>query len=158
MPRHKTAYWALGYKRRRFVDEFIACNFNGPEAASRTGYKNPHTLGHRLARNEDIRKAVDERLEGLRDTLRMEAEEVISHLTDIARDKLHKDRLGALDKLSRIHGLYNDKVAIETNRRELLDAIEQEIKRLTSSSIDVEAKVVEEKPLLPPKPPPTVES
>jgi phosphoenolpyruvate-protein kinase (PTS system EI component) len=99
---------------------------------------------------------VDERLKGLRDTLRMEAEEVVSLLTDIGRDKQHKDQMAALDKLARIHGLYNDKIAIETDRRALLDAIEQEIKRLTSSSIDVEAKVVESK-LLPPKPP-TVES
>ena len=125
-----------------FVDAFIASNFNGPDAARRAGYKHPVTMGNRLAREPAIRAALDEKLVDMRDTLRMEAEEVVSLLTDIARDKEHKDRLAALDRLARIHGLYNDKIAIETNRRALLDAIDEEIKRLTPSSIDVEAKLV----------------
>lgn len=134
------------------MDHFIATNFNNVESATRAGYKNPGTIGARLAKNEIVREAIDEKLKDMRDTLRMEAEEVISHLTDIAREKAHKDRGFALDKLARIHGLYNDKIAIETDRRALLDAIELEIKRLTSKSINVEAKVVEDATLLPPGP------
>lgn len=121
---------------RKFVDCLIATNFNKQEAGFRAGYIH-RFAGYRLMQREDVQKAVDERLKDLRDTLRMSAEEVLEGLTEVARDKGHKDRLSALDKLARVHGLYSESIPVAAiiDRNALLTAAKTELARLTGGTV-----------------------
>lgn len=85
-------------KQQRFVDEYIVC-LNGTEAARRAGYKGENNVLAVQAsvnlRLPNIARAIGERL----DALAMPANEVLSQLTDIARDDISDamNSMGALD-------------------------------------------------------------
>lgn len=71
-------------KQRRFVDAYVTC-LNATEAARRAGYggddRSLSVIGSANLRNVDILAAVDSCL----NAYAMSANEVLSHLTDIAR-------------------------------------------------------------------------
>lgn len=85
-------------KQARFVDEYIIC-LNGTEAARRAGYKGENytlaSVASENLRKPNISRAIGERL----DALAMPANEVLSQLTDIARDDISDamNSMGALD-------------------------------------------------------------
>ncbi len=90
----------LTAKQRRFVDEYIVC-LNGTEAARRAGYEGDDATlavtASRLLRNAKVLRALDERLQ----EHAMPANEVLVHLSDIARGDIADalNAMGGIDPL-----------------------------------------------------------
>jgi hypothetical protein len=146
-PPVKPTYWKLNYRHRRFVDALIESNFHIPTAAIKV--KLSVKRGYDLKNREDIQRAIEERLDDLKSSLKMTADEAFMNITDIARDKTHKDQYKANELVLRIHGMLTDKINISMDRKELIVAVQEELKRLKESSL---AEVVEaEYKLLPEK-------
>lgn len=77
----------ISNKHRRFIDEYIIC-LNATEACRRAGFEGESAVlavtGSRLLRNANVLAEIDRRL----NSSAMSANEVLSHLTDIARGDL----------------------------------------------------------------------
>lgn len=87
-------------KQKLFVDHYIIC-LNATEAARRAGYAGDDVtlsaVGSENLRKPQILNAIDERL----NTYAMSANEVLTHLTDIARGDIGDalNQFGAIDPL-----------------------------------------------------------
>ena len=132
----------LTTKQKAFVIEFIKNKGNATKAAIKAGYKKEtaRSVGSENLTKLHI-KAEIEKITKKKDDKRVaQAEEVVELLTKFARGQMkeeeiivegtgdgcsrasimkrkiaNKDQLSALDKLSRIHGLYNDRVNINSD-------------------------------------------
>jgi hypothetical protein len=69
----------------------------------------------------DLIEAAEERF---RDKFRMSDDELDTHLSEISRDKQHKDRLRALELIARMKGRLNDKLQVTIDRKSMLKEIE----------------------------------
>lgn len=69
----------------------------------------------------DLMEAAEERF---REKFTMGDEELDQHLSEISRDKQHKDRLRALELIARMKGRLNDKLKVEIDRKTMLKEIE----------------------------------
>lgn len=115
-------------RRKAFVEHYLACRFNGTEAARRAGYACPSEEAHRLLKNAQVRARIDERLAALR----LSADEVLAELRDVAMcDPAERairlygeegnafgvefpirgaDKVKALELLGKAHALFTDKI------------------------------------------------
>jgi hypothetical protein len=66
----------------------------------------------------------ESRLDEFRATMQMSPDEVVEVLTEIAKDKGHKDRVRATELLGKIHGLFNEKITVRLDRTELTRSID----------------------------------
>lgn len=132
----------LSVKQEAFITEYIRNKGNATQAAIKAGYseKTARSQGQRLLTFVDIKNEIDKRLQRRDKKKVAQADEVLELLTKFARGKMkeeqivvegqgdghssakimnrkiaNRDQLNALDKLARIHGLYNDKVNISTS-------------------------------------------
>jgi len=143
----KPTYWKLNYRHRRYVDALIESNLHVPTASVKVGLSVQR--GYTLKQDPRIQVALEERLSELRSSLKMSPDEILEGITDIARDKTHKDRLRAYELLAKIQGMMADQVHIQMDRGTLISAIMEEVKRIKESGI---AQVIEgESKVLPQK-------
>lgn len=132
----------LSVKQEAFITEYIRNKGNATQAAIKAGYseKTARSQGQRLLTFVDIKNEIDKRLQRRDKKKVAQADEVLELLTKFARGSMkeeqivvegrgdghssakimkrkiaNRDQLNALDKLARIHGLYNDKVNISTS-------------------------------------------
>ena len=73
----------LTNKRKIFIEEYLK-TWNASEAARRAGYKHPGVTGCKLLKNAKIAEEVQQRL----DEKKLDADEVLRRLGDIARTDL----------------------------------------------------------------------
>lgn len=133
----------LSVKQELFVTEYIRNKGNATQAAIKAGYseKTARSQGQRLLTNVDIKNEIKRRLKSKTSKKVAQADEVLELLTKFARGQAKeeqivvegtgdgfssarimkrkialRERLSALDKLARIHGLYNDKVEISASK------------------------------------------
>lgn len=105
-------------KQKRFCDEYLI-DCNATQAAIRAGYspKTAQAIGSENLKKPVVKKYIDEHLEISHNDAVMSAEEVLTRLTEIARDK--KERAGntlkALELLGKRHKLFVDRVEQELN-------------------------------------------
>ncbi|MBQ4495781.1 MAG: terminase small subunit, partial [Selenomonadaceae bacterium] len=68
-------------KQRRFIDYYLQ-TANAAESARRAGYskKTDYSIGERLLRNVEVRKAIEERLKQMESNRLAETREVLEHL------------------------------------------------------------------------------
>lgn len=66
-----------------------------------------------------LRETIEKELLTLRDKLIMSPDEVMTGITEVARDKHSKDRLNALITLAKIHGLLSEKVTLNLDPKQL---------------------------------------
>ncbi len=70
-------------RRKAFIEHYLAC-WNQTKAASLAGYAQPAMEGSRLMKNDEIARAIQERL----DELKVSADEVIIRLAEHARSTM----------------------------------------------------------------------
>lgn len=132
----------LTVKQETFIIEYIKNKGNATQAAIKAGYsKNTaKQIGQENLTKLDIKNEIERRLLAKQKKKVAQADEVLELLTKFARGSVkeeqivvegrgdghssakimkrkiaNRDQLNALDKLARIHGLYNDKVNISTS-------------------------------------------
>jgi len=96
---------------------------NATEAARLVGYAEPEKMASRLKRLWGAEVAEAE--EKFQNKFRISDEELDRHLSEIARNPEHRDRLRALELIARMKGRLNDKLKIEVDRKGMLKEIEQ---------------------------------
>jgi phage terminase small subunit len=122
----------LTEKQKRFADYYIETG-NATESARKAGYKQPHVQGSQNLEKLSVSEYVNSRLKELSDKRIMDAEEVMTLLTSIARDEEEedvvvfgengpeiatkgmsaKDRLKALELLGKRYVMWTDKQQID---------------------------------------------
>ena len=140
--KHQTARF------RAFLSAYVGpARFNATEAARIAGYADPRRSAYKLRSlwGEEIAKAEAE----YRQSLRMQPDEIDERLTDVGRDKKHKDHVNALQTLAKMHGKLNDKIHVTVDRGalgvqldELIHALIAKRAQQRGEVIDVEAKTV----------------
>ena len=128
-------------KNQLFIEAFCGqANGNASEAARLAGYKWAGPVSSKLYKN--LKTEIEKRLLELKEKAILKPEEVLEAMSEIARDKTHKDRLRALESLAKINGQLNERLNIALNRVDLIRQIEETIqgivvekKRNTSNSI-----------------------
>jgi len=60
----------------------------------------------------------------------MEADEVPNHLSEIARDFDHKDRVRALELLAKAHGMLSERLNINLDRKKLVQDLNDVLDQL----------------------------
>lgn len=124
-------------KQRRFIDYYLQ-TANAAESARRAGYskKTDYSIGERLLRNVEVRKAIEERLKQMESNRLAETREVLEHLTKTLRGEVtevvvtnsgkkftvpvsERDRLKAADMLLKVFGEYRDKVDVKVDGAQL---------------------------------------
>jgi phage terminase small subunit len=111
----------LKEKHKRFADFYIT-SLDIAESYTRAGYKtatkkSAYIKGwNLLKKNELIKEYVDRRLKEKEERRVMKQDEILEIYTTIARSEevATKDKLKALDSLSKINGLFIEKVQHET--------------------------------------------
>jgi len=124
-------------QQKRFVDFYIQ-TANATEAAKRAGYspRTAYSSGQRLLKRENIRRAIDERMDSLENERIIQTEEILVHLSDVIRGQVTEtivtpggktflvpvreaDRLRAAETILKIRGLFRDKVDVKVGGAEL---------------------------------------
>lgn len=121
-------------KQEKFVDYYIQ-TANATEAAKLAGYsvKTAYSIGNENLKKPDIKRAIDERLNSLKNDRTAETKEVLENLTAVMRSKAKeeiliaikgkvqrlsktpsvRDRLRAIELLCKINGWFQDKTTLE---------------------------------------------
>lgn len=121
-------------KQEKFVDYYIQ-TANATEAAKLAGYsaKTAYSIGNENLKKPDIKQAIDERLNNLKNERTAETKEVLENLTAVMRSKAKeevliavkgkvqrlsktpsvRDRLRAIELLCKINGWFQDKTTLE---------------------------------------------
>ncbi|MBR3499723.1 MAG: terminase small subunit [Selenomonadaceae bacterium] len=124
-------------QQKRFVDFYIQ-TANATEAAKRAGYspRTAYSSGQRLLKQDEIRRVIDERLDGMESERIIQTEEILEHLSDVIRGRVTEvivtpggkkfsvpvretDRLRAAETILKIRGLFRDKVDVKVGGAEL---------------------------------------
>lgn len=120
-------------KQKRFVDAYIQ-TANASEAARQAGYskQTAYSIGERLLRNVEVKKAIDARLKEMESARVAEAQEVLEHLTAVVRGEMteevvtnsgkkfivtvgERDKLKAAEMLLKVHGAFKDKLDVKVD-------------------------------------------
>lgn len=123
----------MNEKQKRFVDAYIQ-TANASEAARQAGYskKTAGSIGERLLKNVETKKAIDARLKEMASRRVADAQEVLEHLTAVVRGEMteevvtqsgkkfvvtvgEKDKLKAADMLLKVAGMYRDKLDVKVD-------------------------------------------
>lgn len=141
-------------KQRRFIDYYLQ-TANAAESARRAGYskKTDYSIGERLLRNVEVRKAIEERLKQMESNRLAETREVLEHLTKTLRGEVtevvvtnsgkkftvpvsERDRLKAADMLLKVFGEYRDKVDVKVDGAQLfVDTLTKISSKLDNSDV-----------------------
>lgn len=78
----------LTLKQKKFVDAYIESG-NATKAAKVAGYseKTAYSEGNRLLKNAEVKQAIDDRMNQLKNENTADLQEILEKLTDIIRDK-----------------------------------------------------------------------
>lgn len=119
-------------KRKRFCDEFILNGGNAAAAARSAGYspKGANVTGAQLLADGEVRSTIDGRLESLRGEKIADEQELLQHLTTIARGETTDESATPSGKV----------VTLKTNTATRLRAIETLLKVFGSFKKDTEQK------------------
>jgi hypothetical protein len=150
----ETPYSRLNSRQQRFVDLLVMRGMGAADAAREAGYSGNHFMvGQEMKKRDNIKAAIQERLQSLHDKVEMDPTEVLQRLTAVGRDAHHKDHVKALETLAKIHGLTQDTLNIKMDKPNLLRAVDAEIERLKQGTaiVDIEAKLLTTKPEIPEK-------
>lgn len=129
-----SSYERLRPSHRLFIDKYLGEGFfNAKRSAELAGFKHPTTVGSKLKLRYS--QIIEDRALALREAASMSAREVVEGLSDIARDKQHKDRKGALDTLAKIHGLLTDRIDLKVDRKLVAQEVESALLKLTAIPI-----------------------
>ena len=81
----QSAYAALPEKRRRFVDKYFECKFNGTQAAVEAEYsrKTANEQAARLLANVSVKAAIEERKAVIAEETKLKISEVVDELRKI---------------------------------------------------------------------------
>ena len=123
----------MNERQKRFVDEYIQTG-NASEAARRAGYsrRTDYSIGERLLRNVEVRRAIDARLKELESQRVAKTQELLEHLTSVVRGEVEetvitnsgkvftapvveKDRLKAAEMLLKVQGAFREKVDVKVD-------------------------------------------
>lgn len=154
----------LTVKQEAFITEYVRNKGNATLAAIKSGYSKDtaRTIGAENLTKPNIKNEIDKRLQSKQKKKVAQADEVLELLTKFARGAMkeeqiiiegkgdgissasimkkkiaNKDQLNALDKLARIHGLYNDRVNI-TNDNDSDDLISITLEELKNREVEDE--------------------
>lgn len=147
----------LKEKHKRFADYYIT-TLDIAESYMKAGYKAAnkkiaYTKGWNLLKKNELVKAyVEKRLKEKEESRIMKQDEILTIYTTIARssDVAVKDQLKALDALSKINGLFVEKVQHETTIQiklpdfEQLKQLQQSVQKDKPDFIEADYKVSEE--------------
>lgn len=143
--RLETPYSSLNNRQKKFVDAVVLRGMTYAKAAEYAEYSGDlYGVGAEMAKRENIRAAMDERLKSLHDKVEMDPTEVLQRLTNVGRDPHHKDHVKALETLAKIHGLTQDTLNVKLDKNSLLQAVDAEIERVKGLGpvVDVEARLL----------------
>ena len=138
-------------KQQRFCDFYIQ-TANASEAARLAGYskKTDYSIGERLLRNVEVRKAIDERLKDMESERVAKTQEVLEHMTAVLRGKVKEtiitqsgkkfvvpvretERLRAGENLLKVYGAFKEKLDVKVDGAQLF------VDTLTKISTKLEA-------------------
>jgi len=120
---------------KAFLDAYGGvAQLNATEAARLAGFKHPAQAGHLIRKR--WAELVAEEEQKVAEKFRISDEELDRHLSEIARNSEHRDRLRALELIARMKGRLNDKLKIEVDRKGMLKEIEQILSSLQPTSGD----------------------
>lgn len=132
----RSPFWQLNYRHKRFVEALIKHNHHVESAAREV--KLSRQRAYELVKDPRIIAGLEERLKSLRSSLRMGLEEAMERMTDLARDKQHKDHFQALKTVLQVHGaLGTQTVDINVSVPELKKQIQEVARRLLEGGADV---------------------
>lgn len=110
-------------KQQKFCDEYIT-SLNAAEAAVNAGYseKTARQIGSRLLTNVNVKEYIAKRVKSKQNDLIMKQDEILETYTNIARnDEVSiKDRLKALDSLSKTYSLFSENINIDAKVEETI--------------------------------------
>lgn len=157
-----TAKQTLTVKQKAFVIEFIKNQGNATQAAIKAGYSknSAAVIGIENLRKPNIQEELQKRTAEKKEKAVAQADEILELLTMFARGNAeeeqiviegigqhyskarimkkktaNRDQLNALDKLARIHGLYNDRVEITQADRERSDVHQKTLEALKGGRV-----------------------
>lgn len=113
----------LTIKQKRFADEYIISG-NATEAAKKAGYseKTASLQGSENIRKPYIKEYIQQTMETVDNGRILQRDDILKLLTQIATGQNQPsgmpsvdNQLTAMDKLSKIHGIYLDKTQIDIN-------------------------------------------
>lgn len=117
----------------RFFDVlFCSAYGNATEAARIAGFSKPEVMGAEIKRRYP--EAYAKAQQRAQEELQVSLDEAMQRLTDLVRDKEHKDHYKALETALRIHGVLDSKVNVILDKGELLRSYES--RRLDSPVLD----------------------
>ncbi len=125
-PSVQAALMKVSMTRRRLVwlDYYFGpANLNGTEAARLAKFKNPERVSSLLSR--ELAPVIDAMLLERSELLRLDNNKILEGIGDIAKHgESETNRLKAFELLAKIHGMMNDKLSINLDRRSLLKQLE----------------------------------
>lgn len=119
----------LDPKQRAFCVHYSR-TANGTDAARKAGYahKGAHTTANRLLAREDVQDALQELWVTQAISAGITPERVAAEVASIAfnrGDVQERDKLKALELLSRYLGMFNDRITIDTNDPDIIEAAQK---------------------------------
>lgn len=157
-----TAKQTLTVKQKAFIHEYIKNHGDASKAAIKAGYSK-HTsrsTGYENLQKPHIKAEIDKRLKEMEAKAVASSTEIMQLLTGFARGNITeeqivvessgngyssarimdrkisiKDRISALDKMARIHGLYNDRMEITQEDRERSDVHQKTLEALKGGRV-----------------------
>ena len=110
-------------KQQLFIQHYL-CSLNATEAAKRAGYsaKTAYSIGAELLKNPEIQKAIEQQSHERINKLIADRNERMQLLTAIIRsdDESTKDKIKAIELLSRLDGDFISKSSIEVKTENTL--------------------------------------
>lgn len=132
---------ALTLKQKLFIEAYVGrARGNATEAARIAGYRGDEgtlaQVGHENLRKPEIRAAMEARVQ----RSAMEADEVLSELSKIARmdatsSSALSSKVRALEILAKIHGMMSDKLNVNLDRASLNRELDTLIEQLTDHAL-----------------------
>lgn len=114
-------------RQRAWLEHYLDGK-NATEAARLAGYEAPNTDGPRLKRN--LKQVIEQVILTREAAKIVQAREVMVLLSELARDKKHKDQLQAIKLLAEIHGLLDKRITIIEDRVNLVRELEKVLRNL----------------------------
>lgn len=128
-----TTYAELTGRRKRFIDAYLGeASRNATEAARIAGYGTPESQGSSLKKR--LKLFIKEREQEISIASQLSQKETLEIISEIARDKGHKDRLKAAELMAKIHGVLSEKVTLEVNRSQIQEQLSMLRQRLITAA------------------------
>lgn len=116
-------------RQQAWLDFYLTtAKLNATEAAKLAGYQHPSVDGPRL--RKQLKQVIEQEALRREENLVVQAREVMILLSELARDKSHKDQLRAIEALAKIHGLMDSKLTVELDHKKLVRELELVLRNL----------------------------